>query len=91
VFCDDEIDGIIPILQMNKVKLKQQLILLRIDPDSYCLNGGFPNEALCLEDIYGKWSIYYSEKGLRTEQVFYKNENEACNAFLVRLKEMLGI
>jgi len=76
---------------VDKTELEQQLKLLKADPDSYCLNGGSPNEALCLEDIYGKWSIYYSEKGLRTEEVSYKSEDEACNAFLIRIKEMLGI
>jgi hypothetical protein len=67
------------------------LIALNIDPNSYCLDDGYSNEALCLHNNYGKWSIYYSEKGLRTDEKFYNNEDDACKEFLVQIKEMLGI
>lgn len=76
---------------MNKNDLQKQLITLNIDPNSYCLENGHPNEALCLDNNYGKWSIYYSEKGLRTDEKFYNNEDDACREFLLQIKEMLGI
>ncbi|UZJ60650.1 hypothetical protein OKW98_02585 [Pseudomonas sp. KU26590] len=39
----------------------------------------------------GGWSIFYSERGLRTEEQRFGEESSACGAFLQRLKNMLGI
>ena len=76
---------------MNKHELEQKLNDLGIDPDSYSLNGECMNETLCLENNYGRWSIFYSERGLRTNEEIFDSEDKACNAFLVRIKKMFGI
>jgi hypothetical protein len=76
---------------MNRSELERKIKNLGAPRDSYCLNGGFPNEALCLSESSNIWSIYYSEHGQKTEEIFYKNEEEACDGFLFRIQKMLNI
>ncbi len=76
---------------MKKYELEQKLIDLGVDSDSYSLNGESKNETLSLEENYGKWSIFYSERGLRTKEEVFDSEDEACNTFLIRIKKMLEI
>ncbi|MBE6050037.1 MAG: hypothetical protein E7214_05070 [Clostridium sp.] len=71
---------------MNVNELKIELERLVISKDLYCiLSGSMPNEKLCLvhEDA---WKIYYSERGRRTGEKVYLNEEEACEAFLKKMK-----
>lgn len=75
---------------MDKYELERTLADLGIDSNSYSLRGECTNETLCLEEGYGKWSIYYSERGLRTKEEFFDSEEIACNAFLIRIKKMIG-
>lgn len=66
---------------MNINELKNELERLGISKELYSLQGGNPNEKLCL--IHEEnWKIYYSERGLRTGEKEYLNENEACEVFL---------
>ncbi|CAI1254449.1 hypothetical protein [Serratia ficaria] len=74
---------------MDKIDLVKKLASMNIPADSYSI-GDIENEALCLLNKSGTWSIFYSERGQRTEEKFYDNENEACQAFLKRLTHMLG-
>jgi hypothetical protein len=57
----------------------------KIPKHSYSLEGGLPNEALCISR-YGKdWTIYYSERGKKTNLMNFKTESEACEYFYKRL------
>lgn len=76
---------------MDKFELKRKLDNLSIDPNSYSLGGECSDETLCLEERHGKWSIYYSERGLRTKEESFDSEEKACDAFLVRIKKMIGV
>ena len=70
---------------MNVHELKEKLNELKISNELYSLQGGLPNEKLCLvkED---NWKIYYSERGNRTGEKEYETEEEACEVFLRKVK-----
>jgi hypothetical protein len=66
---------------MLKNELKIKLINKGIPTHSYSLNGGLPNEALCLNKQKNVWEVYYSEKGHKSEFREFKQESEACMHF----------
>lgn len=47
-------------------------------PETYSLDGGLPNERLCLERRSDGWAVYYSERGIRTSEVAFLHESDAC-------------
>ena len=75
---------------MDRRELAEQLKTIQAPADSYAI-GEINDEALCLVEENGGWSVFYSERGLRTEEQRFSDENSACGAFLQRLKHMLGI
>ena len=72
---------------MNKRELEQRLIDENIRKDSYCLNGGYPNESYCLSKYHGKWEVYYSERGRKSGLKIFITEEEACDYFY---NELIG-
>lgn len=75
---------------MNKKDLLHALASLHAPQDSYCV-GNDKDEALCIVENYGRWSVYYSERGQRTEDQSFDSEEAACDVFLNRLRKMLHI
>ena len=63
--------------------------------DSYLKNKGVPedsysinevnDESLCIVEENKKWHIFYSERGLRTEEYCYQDEHLAILYFINRL------
>lgn len=39
---------------------------------------GRDDERLCLDYIDGKWNVYYLERGVKTTNLFFETESEAC-------------
>ncbi len=76
---------------MKIKELEQRLIIEGIPKNSYCIYGGFPWEAYCLNEYYGTWEVYYSEKGNKTGLKLFKNEDEACEYFYNKLISDLKI
>jgi len=74
---------------VDKKLLIKTLSSMDIPADSYSIDD-ISNESLCL--IYERllWKIFYSERGHRTDERCYADEESACKAFLARLKHMLG-
>lgn len=66
---------------MTKLDLKELLIQNNIQPDSYSLEGGLPNEAYCLSRESDVWEVYYSERGNKTALRKFSEEEDACNYF----------
>lgn len=64
---------------MNKKELKNRFIKEKISSSIYSLEGGLPNEKLCLDDENGSWVVYYSERGIKTGIRYFSTECEACN------------
>lgn len=71
-------------------KLKRVLSTLNLPHDSYSINRD-SNESLCLITEPHGYVIYYSEKGQRTGETWFINEEEACQQFMVMLRHMLGL
>jgi hypothetical protein len=64
---------------MNKAELLQRLREAKINPHAYCLEGGSPGDTYVLSDEgYGKWAVYYSERGERNDEKIFRSESEAC-------------
>ena len=68
---------------MTKKELAQKLIAKKIARDLYSLDGGFSNEAYCLNYDHNRnrWEVYYSERGQKTGLKSFNKEEEACEYF----------
>ena len=66
---------------MNKSDLEKILKKNKIPKQSYSLSGGLPNECYCIGKKE-KWEVYYSERGLKTQLVYFNTEEAACEYFL---------
>ena len=54
----------------------------QVDPAAYSLEGGMPSEAYVLDPRAADLTVYYSERGLRSDEVVFQTENEACSYLL---------
>ena len=71
---------------------KELLILLEkehIPKHYYSLEGGLPNDALCLNKINSSWVVYYSEMGEKYNEIGFPSEESACEYFYNKLKDMI--
>lgn len=73
---------------MNKFELKKLLDAEKFNPRAYSLDGGLPSERLCLSAESGRWCVYYSERGSRSDEQCFDSENEGCEELLRRLREL---
>lgn len=76
-------------IRMTINQLKNKLDELGIPEDLYSIMvGGLPNERLCIiKDEM--WQVYYSERGKRTGLRTFETEEEACEYFYVKCKNMV--
>lgn len=72
---------------MKKEKLRSILINKGVSRSYYSLEGGLPNEKLCLNYEKEKWIVYYSERGIRTGIQYFDNEDDACDYVLHAIEE----
>jgi hypothetical protein len=72
---------------MNKEELRQILGREGIREDVYQLEGGLDSEAYTLEKEDEHWSVYYSERGLKSGKVNFPTESEACEHLLAMIRE----
>ncbi|MED3649686.1 hypothetical protein [Heyndrickxia sporothermodurans] len=75
---------------MNKNELKQLLINSNVPKDLYSLEGGLPNEALCLNEENGQWEVYYSERGVKSQLKRFDSEDRACEYFCKEILDQLN-
>ena len=59
-----------------------------VPEDSYSINE-VNDESLCIIEENKEWHIFYSERGLRTEESCYKDEHSAILYYINRLSKML--
>ena len=71
---------------MNNAELRAVLESEGIPGWSYDLDGGSPSEAYVLAEEAGTWSVYYSERGLRTGERTFPSEDAACRHLLESLR-----
>ena len=76
---------------MNKAELRKILTTKKISRSLYSLDGGLPNEKLCMSNDGDEWTIYYSEKGTKNVIERFDNEEDACNLLYEKvMKIVLG-
>lgn len=75
---------------MKKEELQLCLIDANVPKDLYDLNGGLPNEALCINKEGAIWEVYYSERGMKSQIEKFDSENEACNYFYTTALDLLS-
>ena len=71
---------------MKKAELKEIWDREDFNPARYSLEGGEPDETMCLSQEQGRWYVYYSERGVQTGKVGFDAEDEACQYFLQRIR-----
>lgn len=71
---------------MNKSDLEKILKKNKIPKQLYSLPGGLPNECYCIGKKE-KWEVYYSERGLKTQLVYFNTEEAACEYFLKLIRK----
>jgi len=67
---------------VTREELRYLLHTKGVSPETYCLDGGLPAECYVLDESYGKWSVYYSERGHRNDEAVFRSEDEACRHLL---------
>jgi hypothetical protein len=71
---------------MNKDDLHKTLIEENFNPSAYSLDDDFKDEALSLRWEEGRWSVYYSERGLKTGKIDFDDEDSACEYFINEMR-----
>ncbi|WLD94527.1 hypothetical protein [Alkalihalobacillus sp. AL-G] len=74
---------------MTLIELQEKLNTMKIPQNFYSLDGGLPNEAYCIGYNKGKWEVYYSERGNKTDLKKFQSENEACNFFYISFTKLM--
>lgn len=64
--------------EMNRAELQTALDLAEVRTDVYCLDGGYRENTLCLEEADAVWLVYFCERGARSQLGSFANENDAC-------------
>jgi hypothetical protein len=67
---------------MNREALRALLDKQNIDPAAYHLDGHATDETYVLEFADDVWTVFFSERGLRTSERRFDNEDEACRHLL---------
>ena len=67
---------------MTKAQLKEYLEEHGFNPQTSSLESGLHADQYALEENYGVWSVYYKERGVRSGEMTFTNEEEACGYFL---------
>lgn len=75
---------------MAKNELINLSISMNLPRDSYSIDSD-KNESLCLTYDGFLWVIFYRERCQKTEPEYFSDEEKACDAFFIRLKNMLHI
>ena len=70
---------------VNRSELAEAAERGGIRPEAYSLVGGLPTEAYVLDLVEGGWTVYYSERGKRRDEVRFDTEHEACDYLLLKL------
>jgi len=75
---------------LKKLELEKLLIKDNVPKNLYNLNGGLPNEVLCLNKRDNILEVYYSERGLKSHLKKFDTEDDACEYFYKTVLELLN-
>jgi len=73
---------------MNREELKKQLLDIGVKPRYFSLYGSLVPGAIILNEVYGKWVVFYfDERGNRDLEKQFKSEEAACQYIFSLLKD----
>ncbi|WP_338803678.1 hypothetical protein WDV76_16685 [Xenorhabdus griffiniae] len=78
---------------MNKEELRTRLKENKISSSYYSLEGGTPDDRICLTYEGGYWLVYHAERGMRSWVESFEKEEDACQRFweyVSDIKRMYG-
>ena len=70
---------------MTRDELQELLQQEGVKERAYSLSGGYHEDRYCLEESYGRWTVYYAERGNRREERSFSSEDDACADLLQRI------
>jgi hypothetical protein len=79
----------VPKPRVTREQLAQRLDELGVRSGSYSLYGtGAQAEGFCMDQLpFGRWVVYFAERGSRGSERVFHDEGEACEDLFRRLKE----
>lgn len=73
---------------MTREMLEKELRTAGVPKYAYNLTGqGRTDERLCLESVGNRWNVYYLERGIKTTDIYFDSEKEACYYLFDKLME----
>jgi len=73
---------------MNISELKNLLQSNNVPSELYNLDGtGRKDERFCIERDGNVWIVYFSERGVKTTEIEFNSEGEACKYLLEQLTD----
>ena len=80
------IDSTIGDIKLNRKTLKDKLDMLIILPQYYNIEDkGDTHDKTCCRLLNNKWTVYYSERGMKFDVLEFDTEDGACREVLRRL------
>ena len=74
---------------MNIEDLNKIFTNEKISKSIYSLNGGVPDDKVCIDKTKGIWRIYYAERGGKNILGEFCNEDEACRFMYDRVMDIV--
>ena len=71
---------------MDRQQLRYLLAKEGVPEWAYSLSGGLAEDRLCLDEVHGRWLVYYVERGRRWNERWFRTEDEACRHMLDQLR-----
>ena len=71
---------------MNRASCRAILDQEGVRPSAYSLEGDRDN-AYCLGIAEGGWTVWFSERGRRIDEMQFDTEDEACSELVLRVVE----
>ena len=72
---------------MDISDIAKQISMLNIPPDAFSIGDPIQDECLCIREKNETWEVFYHERGIKTELRVFKEEDDACENFLLRIKD----
>ena len=73
---------------MTREMLETELRTAGVPQYAYNLTGqGRTDERLCLERFGDRWNVFYLERGIKTTDIYFDSEKEACHYLYEKLME----
>jgi len=74
---------------MNTQQLEQRLLAEGCSPNNFSIRSTGCGDLFCLDERNGKWTVFYTERGIDSEPIFEcTSEEEACDFYYDYIKKI---